>query len=1017
MRQAEWGTIVTGVTESIHRTGAPRANRLAELFAPAFVDVFAGCGGWSAGQEQAFVEAGYDDKYIDLMINHWDVAVGVHQLNHPLTQHLRANVLEVDPNEVLLGRQLLAAHFSPDCTDHSKAKGDKPRRKEIRALADIVPVWLAKRRPLVATLENVEEFQQWGPLVQKKDKHGRFCWNRIIETTVGGRTKTKHVAMVGPKMGTKAAADFIMQAANRRIAVEPHLAADKKRRGELFRKWIGKIESLGYVVEWRELRACDYGAPTTRKRLFVIMRCDRRPIVWPEATHGSVARTGSRAADRRAREGGRDKRSGHEEEANGQGAGESEDRAREGDHRRSDSGFVGGGEIRREGSCGRGPCDDDPTAGDGCRERTGQLKPFRTAAQCIDWQTPMLSIFATRPQARAWAATQNIGKQKHERIGVPQRPLQLNTQKRLAGGLFKWALTHADPFIVNIENYGWNSSADGRPVSDPLSTITASPRGGKHALADVELASFAGTLNHEGGERTTDLRDPMHTVTGTRDARAVVGATLAGMVARTDNKQSNAGCMYPADQPLTTITSAAGHAAVGIEVSPFIAGAVSADKPLATVMTNDRRAVAAVQVAPFTAGVGGRAGQSAPSSVNAPLPTVTGKADRVIGAAELVPFSVPRYGEREGQAPRSTSINQPMPTIVGTGNQGSLAAVSIVKHNGGPNGHITYGTEASQPLDAITSKCQQGLIAAHLTQYHNEPTGALRGQAADDPLKTLDTQNRFGVVAAHVVKFRGESVGNACDEPLPTVTSGAGAARDAGAAHAMGVACAYLSHMYSSSKVGGNGDPADPIKSVTAQGNHASVCVIYLSPYYGNEKEGRDVGAPMPTVVSKERFGLIGVDTLPGSDSPEPDPVRHFILTAAGLSRAKKVAIWARRMLGKKVDRFLLSVRDEAGKVFKLLTMTVRGALHLMTDILMRMLKPRELARAQGFDDSYVIDRMLNPETGKEVRISKADQVKLIGNSVPPAFAKAITKANIIDAGLLGPVPGKRRMQKAGVAA
>ncbi len=237
----------------------------------------------------------------------------------------------------------------------------------------------------------------------------------------------------------------------------------------------------------------------------------------------------------------------------------------------------------------------------------------------------------------------------------------------------------------------------------------------------------------------------------------------------------------------------------------------------------------------------------------------------------------------------------------------------------------------------------------------------------------------------------------------------------------MGVACAYLSHMYSSSKVGGQGDPSVPIKTIGAQGNHAGLCVVYFSPFYseGSGKTGHTPAEPLPSVVGNDRFAMVRADTIPGAAAPDQliNHQKHFILTPRGLARAQQVARWARRMLGKKVDRFLLTVRDETGKLFKLLTMTVRGALHLVTDILMRMLKPRELARAQGFDDSYVIDRILDPQTGKVVRISKADQVKLIGNSVPPAFAKAITKATIIDPGMLGPVPGRKRMQKAGVAA
>ena len=139
---------------------------------------------------------------------------------------------EVDPLSVLLGREIGYLHASPDCTHFSKARGSKPVKKEIRGLAWVVVDWAEQRRPRVITLENVEEFQTWGPLGEDGQP-------------------------------------------------------DKARAGETFREWVGRLESLGYAVEWRVLRACDYGAPTTRKRLFIIARCDGKAIVWPEPTHAS----------------------------------------------------------------------------------------------------------------------------------------------------------------------------------------------------------------------------------------------------------------------------------------------------------------------------------------------------------------------------------------------------------------------------------------------------------------------------------------------------------------------------------------------------------------------------------------------------------------------------------------------------------------------------------------------------------------------------------------------------------
>lgn len=785
-----------------------RATEYADLFAPAVVDVFAGCGGWSLGAEQAFVEGGYDNRYIDLMINHWDTAVKVHEANHPMTEHLRSDVREVDPDEVLRGRRLVYAHFSPDCTDHSKAKGGKPRRKEIRALADVVIVWARIRKPLVITLENVEEFQQWGPLLSD------------------GKP-------------------------------------DPKRRGEEFKRWVGELRALGYVVEWREISAKFHGVPTTRKRLFVTARCDGKPIIWPEETHAQPDRSGEVPGDAGRDMGPR----------GGSRVVDRRGRVQLRDVQLHDRGAARGGN-----SSGRNDrLPPHPT-----------LKPFRPAAECIDWDNPMLSIFATRPEARAWANRVNVGREKHERIGTPQRPLRPNTQKRLAGGLFKWTLNHESPFIVNIQNSKWGP--DHFDVRNPLPTVTATPKGGSYAAADVQLASFAGTLNHVGGDRTADLRDPLHTVTGARDARAVVGVDLS-------------------------------------------------------------------------------------------------------------PFTVPRYGEREGQQPRSGSVENPMPTITGTNNGAQLAAVSIVKHYGGPNGHQVYGQDAGQPLDTITGKGQLGPLAVHLTQYHTEKGEETRGQSVDEPLKTLDTQNRFGIVAAHVMKFRGDSLGCSAADPMPTVTSGAGAARNAGAAHALGICAAYLSHMYTSNTCGGQGDPRKPMKTITSGGQHANVAVVFFTPYYGSQSadHGATPAEPMPTVTGKARFGVAAVESTP-----------HWILSLPGLKRAKQVAAWAKKWLGAKVSPWLLECVDEAGKRFHLLTAAVNGVVHLVTDILMRMLRPRELARAQGFPDDYVIDR-----TSDGRRISIADQVKLIGNSVCPELAKRIVKLNVVDTGLLGELPAQRKRREA----
>lgn len=189
------------------------------------VDQFAGGGGASLGIEMAL------GRSPDIAINHDPEAVALHQANHPTTEHYCESVWDIDPVAVTHGRPVGLMWLSPDCKHFSKAKGGKPVEKKIRGLAWIAVKWAKLVRPRVIILENVEEFQTWGPLTEDN--------------------------MPCPI-----------------------------RRGLTFRRWVKQLENCGYAVEWRELRASDYGVPTIRKRLFLVARCDGQPITWPQPTHG-----------------------------------------------------------------------------------------------------------------------------------------------------------------------------------------------------------------------------------------------------------------------------------------------------------------------------------------------------------------------------------------------------------------------------------------------------------------------------------------------------------------------------------------------------------------------------------------------------------------------------------------------------------------------------------------------------------------------------------------------------------
>lgn len=200
------------------------------------VDNFAGGGGASTGIEQGL------GRSIDIAINHDPEAIALHKANHPQTKHYVSDVFEINPRRVCEGRPVGLAWFSPDCKHFSKAKGNKPVDKKIRGLAWVAIRWAASVKPRVIMLENVEEFKTWGPLLET----GYPC-------------------------------------------------PDSK--GFTFRRFIARFEELGYKVEYRELRASNYGAPTIRKRLFIIARCDGQPIIWPEATHGKLLQPYNTAGD------------------------------------------------------------------------------------------------------------------------------------------------------------------------------------------------------------------------------------------------------------------------------------------------------------------------------------------------------------------------------------------------------------------------------------------------------------------------------------------------------------------------------------------------------------------------------------------------------------------------------------------------------------------------------------------------------------------------------------------------
>ncbi|QDQ07755.1 DNA cytosine methyltransferase [Bacillus sp. BD59S] len=362
-----------------------------DLFREIIVDNFAGGGGASTGIELA------TGLSVDIAINHDPAAIAMHKANHPDTEHYCESVWEVNPVEAVKGRKVGLAWFSPDCKHFSKAKGGKPVEKKIRGLAWIAVKWAIAVRPRVIMLENVEEFKTWGPL-----KNGY---------------------------------------------------PDEDKKGLTFKSFVKSLEALGYEVQFKELRACDYGAPTIRKRFFLIARCDGHPIVWPKQTHG------------------------------------------------------------------------DPKSED---VRKGKLKPWRTAAEVIDWSIECPSIFSRK------------------------KPLSDNTLRRIARGIQRFVVENPSPFIVRIGHTGFGGDRLQYSLDKPLTTITTKA---EHCLVSPTVAQIgdrnedvttAFVAQHFGTSTGHILEKPLNTVTAVNKASIVT--TFLTKYYGSDTGQQ-------IDQPLHTVTT------------------------------------------------------------------------------------------------------------------------------------------------------------------------------------------------------------------------------------------------------------------------------------------------------------------------------------------------------------------------------------------------------------------------------------------------------------------------------
>lgn len=602
-------------------------------------DCFAGGGGASTGIEMAL------GRSPDVAVNHNAEALAMHEANHPWTRHYQTDVRELDPVVVTRNRKVGLAWFSPDCTFFSKSRGGKPIRlqgKKVRGLAWVVVNWARKVRPRVIILENVEEFQDWGPVI--------------------------------PKIGTDGYPVFDDTGS-------PWYVPCPKRRGQTFRKWVRRIQALGGRVEWRELRGCDYGSPTIRKRLFVIIRFDNDPIVWPEPTHGKPGtpevESGKRLPWRTAAEIidwsipcpsiFLTKEEGRAAGVNRPLKPNTMNRIAKGLFR-----YVINAKKPFIVSCNHG---GNWFRGQGVDEPYPTATCSREGLGIVD---PTLAPFVT------------VGQHKGANRSA-ETPLHTVTASD----------GDQNAIVAPILESQYGNSA-GVSIEQPCPTVMAGG-GGKTAVVAPFLASPAHSTTTGRGPNAWDIQEPVRTVTTSNDHCVVApiidvyhGPQPDGTPARSTELT----------EPLRTQDTSNRQALVQAFIAQHNGGMVGhhPEKPLSTVTTRgtQQQVVAATMV-----GCGERAGQSPPKGVNEPTRTTTTKADECLTVAYL---SEQRGSNRTGSGGDPAEPNK---TVAANGNHHAAVMAFLQQYYSTGGQH----QDCRDPLYTIPTKARHGLVTVDEVEY------------------------------------------------------------------------------------------------------------------------------------------------------------------------------------------------------------------------------------------------------------------------------------------------------------
>lgn len=658
------------------------------------IDNFAGGGGTSTGLEAAF------GRPVDIAINHDPEALAMHAINHPHTKHLCESVWDVDPIKVTNNQPVALVWLSPDCKHFSKAKGGTPVNKNIRGLAWVGLRWGYLTKPRAILLENVEEFRTWGPLKVGADG------GMYPDPEFKGRLFEAFKAA----LSTGIPADH------------PDLEEICEVLGESVPRE-ALVKGLGYIVEFRELRACDYGTPTIRKRLFMIARRDGLPIKWPEATNGAptspAVLAGKLAPWRTAAE-----------------------------------------------------CIDWSIPCPSIFERKRPLADatLRRIAKgimryVVDSASPFIvgqggPIYSGKPVS----ADQPFGTmttENHRAVVVPSivpvthqgadRSESVHEPFRTITGAQRGEKALATATMVQM-GYGERDGQAPRAldIEKPLGTVTAG--GNKAALVTAFLNEHANAAN----QRTMPVDEPLRTICAQVKGGhfSAVSATLVGVGGRAGESRPRG-----ADEPAATITAKGDTAVVTAELAPFVMTnttghpGAGVGAPVPTITGAGNQALAVAHITKFRTGATG-------SDMNDPVPTITaGPKENPAGAPHalgIVTAHIEAMYSQKGEESRGQAAADPLKTVTASARH-ALMTSSLVKLRGTSS---TAGVD--EPLHTVSAGGQhRAEVRAFLVKYY----GTDQDPRLEEPLHTVTTKDRYGLVTIEGVDYQIVDIGLRMLEP------------------------------------------------------------------------------------------------------------------------------------------------------------------------------------------------------------------------------------------------------------